>query len=319
MRIAIIGCGHAGRRHADQLRKIPEARIVACCDSDQDSVRKFADEHGALAFTSLESLLAEPLDGVTVCTPPNTHAEIVSAAIERDIKVLCEKPLAPSVDDCLRIPRSDLLACAFKFRHLSGAVMLRDMIARGELGDITHVRGTATSDADMTGKWFSNPECSGGGVLLDNGVHIVDLVHFVLGSVEDVIAHTTGSSRSLEVEESASMKLRLTRGAGADIFVSWESPAPMAPLIEIFGTRGYARLGYEMQAFDSQRKLIRHASAEGVDIWTEVLANFVSFVAGRSRPSAVYEDGFAAVAVTDAAYRSLLSRRCEEPVQALTV
>lgn len=197
--------------------------------------------------------------------------------------------------------------------------MLRDLIANGELGRITHVRGTATSDADMTGKWFSNPEYSGGGVLLDNGVHVVDLVHFVLGSVEDVIAHTTQSSRSLDVEESASMKLRLTRGAAADIFVSWESPAPMAPLIEVFGTHGYARLGYEMQAFDSERKLIRHASAEGVDIWSEVLANFITFVAGRTQPSAVYDDGFAAVAVCEAAYRSLLSRRCEEPAQALTV
>ncbi|HWL95047.1 MAG TPA: Gfo/Idh/MocA family oxidoreductase [Phycisphaerae bacterium] len=315
MRIGIIGCGHAGRRHAEQLRKIGEAILVSCYDMQAASTDRFATDYAVSACRSLDEMLDSRLDGVTICTPPTTHARIVAAAIERGIHVLCEKPLATECDDCLSIPRSDLLMCAFKFRHLSGAAMLREMIAEGRLGQITHMRGTATSDADMAGKWFSDARLSGGGVLLDNGVHIVDLCHYLAGPVERVTAAAAESSRGLAVEESAAMCLKMECGATASIFVSWESPAPMAPLIEVFGTKGYARLGYEMQAFDADKKLMRHAAAEGVDIWQEVLANFAGFVAGRVKPSATFDDGFAAVAVCEAAYRSIVTGKSELPRQ----
>ncbi|MBK8270583.1 MAG: Gfo/Idh/MocA family oxidoreductase [Planctomycetes bacterium] len=224
MRIGIIGCGHAGRRHAEQIRKLPEAELVAGCDTITSSAQRFASDYNIPTFATVDEFLDQPLDGVTVCTPPTTHARIVTQVIERGIRVLCEKPLAPDAHDCLTIPRSDLLACAFKFRHLSGAAMLRDMIARDELGRINHVRGTATADADMAGKWFSDPLLSGGGVLLDNGVHLVDLVHFLLGPVDSVSAMACESSRGLDVEESAVINLNLSRGASASIFVSWEAP-----------------------------------------------------------------------------------------------
>lgn len=313
MRIGIIGCGHAGRRHADQLSKMPEVELVACCDANDQVAARFGDDFKIRAYSDVSAMLARPLDGVTICTPPTSHARIAAAALARGLHVLCEKPLATDSDDCLTIPRSDLLMCAFKFRHLSGAAILREMVAAGELGRITHVRGTACSDADMTGRWFSDPMLSGGGVLLDNGVHIVDLCQFIVSPVEEICATLGAGTRGLDVEETASLDMRLTCGASANIHVSWEAPAPMGPLLEVYGTGGYARLGYEMQAFDAQRKLCRHAAAEGVDIWREVIANFVGFIAGRSAPSAIFDDGFSAVAVCEAAYRSVASQKWERP------
>ncbi len=313
MKFAIIGCGHAGRRHADQFKRIPGAELVGCCDNSAQAAEQFARDYQTTAYTDIDSLLNLKLDGVTICTPPSTHIPIVASAIQRGIRVLCEKPLATNLDECLSLSQTDPLACAFKFRHLSGGAILRDMIRRGELGSILAIRGTAVSDLDMTGRWFSNRALSGGGVLFDNGVHLIDLCRFLVGDVDEVSATISGGKRKLDVEESATILLRMECGASVELFVSWEAPAPMPPLMEIYGTAGYAQLGYELKVFDANRKLIRQIPAEGVDIWHEVIANFAGFVSGQGQPSAVFEDGFNAVAVVEAAYRSTESGGWERP------
>lgn len=314
MKIGIVGCGAVGRRHASHLSKLPGVEVVACCDTDASAARALAAEFDASPTDDLGDLLALPLNGLTVCTPPRAHVDAVVRACETGVRVLCEKPLAPTVEECRRIPPDSEVMCAFKFRHLSGAARLRDVIGRGELGVIVAVRGTAVSNADMTGRWFSDPEVAGGGVLLDNGVHLLDLCRFLFGPVTAVCAAKSGGTRRLAVEESASLQVRMEAGPIAQILLSWEAPAPMPPLIEVYGTAGYARLGYELEVFDaSGRQRTLHVPAEGVDVWREVLATFIKYVNGSGTPSATLEDGFAAVAAAEAAYRSIDSGRWERP------
>src|SRR6185295_17833306 len=112
----------------------------------------------------------------------------------------------------------------------------------------------------------------------------------------------------LEVEESAAINLRMASGAFAHLFVSWETPAPVPPLLEIYGSKGYARLGYELEVFDrSGKNRSLHIPADGVDIWHEVVANFFHHLADGSPRSATFEDGWKALSAVDAAYRSLSS------------
>ncbi len=316
MRFAIAGCGKVGRRHAEQYRRIAGAQVVGCYDADPAVSAAVAKDLGLVSIDRLESLLDLSADGLSICTPPASHIPIAAAAVERGVRVLCEKPLATSLDDCRTLRDHTRFACAFKFRHLRGAGPLRAMIARGDLGRILSVRGTAISDFDMSGRWFSDPVLAGGGVLIDNGVHLIDLCRYLLGPVAEVSASVSGGTRGLSVEETASVYLRMSCGAAAHLLMSWEAPAPMPPLIEIHGSSGYARLGNELEVFDATgRERVLHLPADGVDIWHEVVANFARFVADASEPSARFEDGWHALAAVDAAYRSLRSGRWETPAR----
>lgn len=316
--IAIIGCGNAAQRHASNLRKMPGAEIAGCFDTRREAAEAFALSHQTTAFDTLDRLLDAPIDGVVICTPPSTHVAIAEAALERGLRVLCEKPLAPTTSECESLADARGLACAFKFRHLKGATVLRDHIAMGGMGRILAIRGSALSDLSMAGRWFSDPSLSGGGVLLDNGVHLIDLCHFLVGPTQSVCATIMGGKRALAVEESAAIHMRMQCGATAELFVSWEAPAPMPPLLEIWGTEGYASLGYNYQILDSQKNCIRAEEANGMCVWNEVITNFVSFVRNDSRPMARFDDGFAAVAVAEAAYTSAVTHTWESPAQPYT-
>ncbi|MCA9255033.1 MAG: Gfo/Idh/MocA family oxidoreductase, partial [Phycisphaerales bacterium] len=254
-------------------------------------------------------------DGVVICTPPSTHVAIAEVVLERGIRVLCEKPLAPTTTECESLTEARGLACAFKFRHLKGSRIIRDHIATGGLGRVLAIRGSALSDISMEGKWFSDPSLSGGGVLLDNGVHLIDLCHYLVGPTENVSATIMGGKRRLAVEESAMISMRMACGASVELFVSWEAPAPMPPLIEIWGTQGYASLGYDYQILDSQKTCIRAEEGNGMCVWNEVITNFVGFVRNETQPMARFEDGYSAVAVAEAAYASAVTHNWEAPAQ----
>ncbi|MCB9852074.1 MAG: Gfo/Idh/MocA family oxidoreductase [Phycisphaerales bacterium] len=316
--IAIVGCGNAAQRHASNLRKSANAEIAGCYDARREATEAFALAHSTRAFDSLDALLDANPDGVVICTPPSTHVAIAEAVLERGIRVLCEKPLAPTTSECESLTEARGLACAFKFRHLKGARTIRDHVATGGLGRVLAIRGSALSDISMAGKWFSDPSLSGGGVLLDNGVHLIDLCHYLVGPTESVSATIMGGSRKLAVEESASIHMRMACGATAEILVSWEAPAPMPPLVEIWGTEGYASLGYDYQILDSQKNCIRAEEGNGLCVWNEVITNFVGFVRNETQPMARFEDGFAAVAVAEAAYASAVTHAWETPSQYYT-
>ncbi len=316
--IAIVGCGNAAQRHASNLRKMSNAVISGCHDTRIEAAEAFALANESRAYETLEALLDANPDGIVICTPPSTHVAIAEVALERGIRVLCEKPLAPTTSECESLADARGLACAFKFRHLKGARVLRDHIAMGGLGRILTIRGSALSDLSMAGRWFSDPSLSGGGVLLDNGVHLIDLCHYLVGPTESVCATIMGGKRGLAVEESAAIQMRMHCGATAELFVSWEAPAPMPPLLEIWGTEGYATLGYNYQILDSQKNCVRAEEANGTCVWNEVITNFVAFVNNESQPMARFEDGYSAVAVAEAAYASAVTHMWETPSQYCT-
>lgn len=311
--IAIVGCGHAARRHAGNITNHPRATLAACFDTQREASETFAREFNTRSYADLDQVLDARIDGVVICTPPSTHVAVAEAALSRGLRVLCEKPLAPTTAECERLIDARGLACAFKFRHLTGSGRIRDAIAQGELGRIIAVRGSALSDTDMSGRWFSDPSLSGGGVLLDNGVHLIDLCHYLLGPTQSVLATTPPGARGLAVEESASIRMQMMSGTVVDIFVSWEAPAPMPPLVEIWGTKGFARLGYDFEILDQARRVAQQGTANGHCVWRAVIDNFVAFLHGDEAPMARAEDGFAAVAVAEAAYMSAVTQISESP------
>jgi len=312
-RIAVVGWGQAARRHAESITKNHRATLAGCHDPRRAVSAALARAFGVPSFESLDALFDAPVDGVVVCTPPATRVAVVDAALARGLRALCENPLAPTTSDCESLADACGLACAFPLRHLSGAAFLRTHIAAGGLGRVISARAAAVSNVDMTGRWPGNPSLSGGGVLLADGVQLIDLCHYLLGPTQSVSAATRGGKRRLPVEESASIRLQMMCGATADIFVSWEAPGPKPPLLEIWGTEGYARLGADCEILDREGKTVSRWIADPKCVGPALIDNFVAFVRDEAAPSARFEDGFAAVAVAEAAYMSAVTQVSESP------
>ncbi len=143
VRVGIVGAGGIAGRHIDSLEQIADAQVAAVADTDAARAREVARSCGAHACESLEELF-DLVDTVYILTPPSTHAQIACAAAAAGRHIVCEKPLAISVEDGARIVAAAkeagvTLATAFKFRFHHGFIRLKEMVDSGSIGDLTSI------------------------------------------------------------------------------------------------------------------------------------------------------------------------------------
>lgn len=191
IRIGIIGTGKVSDLfHIPGYRACPDVEIVACADINLQRAQDFATEHGiARAYDDYNKMLeSEQLDGVSVCTPNYAHAEPTIAALNAGVHVLCEKPIAINSHDARRMvdvarETGNILTIGHHLRFLPSAQFLKKAIVRGDLGQIYYGRSHALRRRLVPG-WgqFHIKAKSGGGPLIDIGVHALDLIVWLMGS-----------------------------------------------------------------------------------------------------------------------------------------
>jgi len=249
IRVGIIGCGQMGRWHLDAYQQSPGVEVVAFADTSRAAAEPFAALTGGRAYGSHRELLAsERVDGVSVCVVPASHREVVLAALEAGAHVLAEKPLATSVRDARMMAaaaeaKGRHLLTGLKFRFFEEVAAARKLLQSGALGRIISARLMFAADLDMSAKWFSDPQLAGGGIVMDNGAHAFDLIEHLLGPIVTVAA-TSRNSRSLPVEDNASIGCQLAGGGTATIDLSWTIVAPPTSYLEVYGEQGTAALDY---------------------------------------------------------------------------
>src|SRR5262249_6469881 len=150
---------------------------------------------GGRAYRSHSEMIAnEKLQAVSVCTLPSTHRDIVIDLLRSGIHVLCEKPLAISVEEGREMLRAAqdrraLVLPAFKFRFFDEIQKAKELLASNSLGKILTFRVMFGGLIDMTGTWYAQKKLAGGGVIMDNGPHALDIVRYLLGEVRSVNAY----------------------------------------------------------------------------------------------------------------------------------
>jgi UDP-N-acetylglucosamine 3-dehydrogenase len=316
VRVAIVGCGSIARRaHTPAFMKSSDAELVAFVSRTRASAEAAASECGGKGpvYDDWREVVAlEDLDAVDICSPNVFHAEQAIAAARAGKHVLVEKPIAASLDDADTMLEAAagagiVLQVAHNLRYVPAVLAARDVVAAGRLGNIVGLRaafghaGPRAWAPDST--WFFDRDLSGGGALIDLGIHIIDVVHFVTGLTgREVAAMTFGEE---PCEDAAHLVVRYTNGAVGTISASWVArPAPDMSLT-IFGREGTLH-------FDVRSPLtFRSASGEKEEIeLPEVTANpfddFARVVSGQEAlgPAASGDEGRAALAVVDAAYAS---------------
>lgn len=228
-------------------------RLVSVADVDVARARAMAERYGASVDMDWRTLVRRTdIEAVIVSTPPALHQKMCVEALENGKHVLCEKPLARSpaegramVETAERVDR--LLATGFNYRFYPAIATARRVLDSGRIGQLDHIRSFDghPGGAEFTHPWVHDPAVMGGGALLDNGMHIVDLTRYFLGEVAEVQGFTTEHVWHFDrCEDNAFALLRSTDGKVATLQASWSEWRSYRFWIEIYGTLGCIRASY---------------------------------------------------------------------------
>jgi len=256
LRFGIIGCGAIGPTHAGALRQIEErggdAEMVAVADPVAERAQKLVDKYGiGRVYGDYADLIADPeIDAVCVCTPSGMHADHAVAALRAGKHAIIEKPMDISLEACDRLIAAEeetgkKLAVVSQHRWDAASVLVKQAIDEGKLGRIVladaSVKWWRTQGYYDSGDWRGTWAMDGGGALMNQGVHTVDLLQWLAGGVESLSAYTrTAAHERIEVEDVAVAALTFRSGAVGTLTATTAAWDGFPVKIDIYGTEGTA-------------------------------------------------------------------------------
>jgi predicted dehydrogenase len=314
LKLGLIGAGAIAQSYIRAVEDSPLAVWAGITDVRSDAAAAAAEAMGCESYPTHEELIEKAgCDAVIICTPPATHAEIALFAIERGIPVLCEKPLAVDVASARAIceaaeRKGVVMAMASKFRYADDVIRTRSLIASGVLGDILLFENAFTSRVDMSRRWNSDPAMSGGGVLIDNGTHSIDIARYLLGPIAEVLAVEGSRTQSPAVEDTINLFLRTQSRVTATVDLSWTLNKELDTFIRIYGTNGTIFVGWRASKFrqtSSPDWIIFGKGYDKLAAFKRQVDNFCGRILGTEPLLISNEDAVASVMVIKAAYDSL--------------
>jgi predicted dehydrogenase len=348
--VAIIGAGNVAKLHAAAFVGAG-ARLVAVCDVRPEKASRLAEQHGVEAMTRAADVFArKDVDAVVVAVPNNVHRELAVAALAAGKDVLLEKPMALNVGECDRILTAlrgsrRLLQMGFVTRQFAASIAARRLVEEGRLGRVYHAKASLYRRRGIPGlgRWFTTRAESGGGVLIDLGVHLIDLVMHLTGQRD--AARVSGACESVfgapidgyvfkdmwagppepqgvfDVEDAAFALIRFGGGMTLELNMVWAANLPQGVFKEgvaLLGDRG----GLFFEHWGDQVTLATEVGGCLADVacqvavkdpWSEAFgrqaAAFLHSVQTRTPPLASAEHGRTVQSVLDAIYRSSAERR----------
>lgn len=307
IRIALVGCGRIARNHFDALAKIPELQLVAVCDTVPERAEAAGVEFGVPWFTSYEKMLADVTsDAVVIATPSGLHPQHGMLAAKAGRHVISEKPMAISLAaaDALVQTCDDNNVHLFvvKQNRLNPPiVLLKRAIDRGRFGRIymanCTVRWTRPQEYYDQAPWRGTWEFDGG-AFMNQASHYVDLIQWLVGPVESVMAKTATLARRIEAEDSGVAVLRFRSGALGTIEVTMLTyPKNLEGSITILGEKGTVKIGgtavnkvehWQFADYDDDDKLVEQANTNPPSVYgfghEGYYRNVVSVLRGKARP-----------------------------------
>jgi len=334
IKYAVIGTGsNAEKNHITGYLSLPNVELVAVCDTNREQALRVAQKYGITKVYSdyKEMLRNEQLDIVSVCTPNFLHAEITIAALKTGANVHCEKPLAMNGAEARLIAQAKeatgkMVMVGLNNRFTNESMFLKQMIDQGLLGNIYQAKAGWVRRSGIPGRgtWFTNSKCSGGGVMIDLGVHYLDLVLYfmglpqpsvIIGSTYQTFTNTTSRNRNgykgnpngiFDVEDSAVGLLQLENGASVNFEFSWASNIENDKFYyELLGTKGGASfVNGELRIFTEQAGTCIDMSPRiNPNIRTlNEFQHFIDCIDNGKQPLAPTEDGIYMMDIIDAFY-----------------
>ena len=314
LKFALIGTGGIAQTYAQAFQTSNCCKLAAVADVRQDAARAFAEPFGAKFFKDYKTLAEQTeIDAVIVATPPASHAEIAMYFMRKGVHALCEKPLCLTVGEAREMIEAAERAgvkftMASKFRYVQDVVKAKAMVASGALGEIIQFENAFTAKVDMSRRWNSNREIAGGGVLIDNGTHSVDIIRYFFGAIEEVLAVETSGTQNLSVDENVKLLAKTAGGIVATVDLTWGINKELPNFISVYGTNGTLHIGWRESKYklnSSPDWVVFGKGYDKVQAFRSKIENFAKAVSGAEDLLIQPADALASVEVIEAAYKSL--------------
>ena len=250
----IIGCGVIAPTHRSAIKDAPGSKLVACCDIVEETAKAFAKDAGpgVKVYRDIEDMLKQDnVEAVCVCTPSGLHAEHAIMAMDAGKHVLCEKPMdvTPERIDAMieAAQRNNVkLAGVFQRRTYAGSKKVREAVRAGKLGKLVlgdcYQKYFRSHEYYASGAWRATWHLDGGGALMNQGVHGIDLLLYLMGDVKRLSAYCRRMVRNIEVEDTAVAILEFANGAVGVIEGTTSVTPGYGCDIEISGDNGTIKL-----------------------------------------------------------------------------
>lgn len=344
IKIAVIGTGGISECHINGYLKNPDTELYALCDINKERVTEKAKRYGVpleRTFTDKDEMLRvlPEIDAVSVCTWNSAHAECTIAALNAGKHVLCEKPMAMNAQQAqamLDAARKNkrILMIGFVRRHGRDAKLVKDFIDRGSFGDIYYAKAMYMRRNGSPGGWFSDKSRSGGGPVIDLGVHVIDLTRYLMGNpkpvsvfaatndklknrpgikkagVSDYKASDVKNDDIYDVEDFACAMIRFDNGAVVNLETSFSINGKPSGEIDLFGTKAGCNIDPEVHIYNVTNDYLTDCNFYGdtsFDFSSSFEAevfHYVDCIMGRAQCIAPGEDGLEIMKILDAIYES---------------
>lgn len=345
VKVGIIGCGSISNVHIRSYLKNPNVELAAFCDINEERLKSHAEKYGAARlFTSKEEMFAKipDLSAVSVCTWNAAHSECAIAALDAGCSVLVEKPMAMNGAEARAMKaaaarNNKLLMIGFSRRHGNSCKIVKELADAGYFGDIYYAKASYLRRCGFPGGWFGDKSRSGGGPLIDLGVHIIDLARFLMGNLKPASVYgatfsklgkrkdikkinrsgyfsaSKGENDAFDVEDLATAMIRFENGAILSVEASFslniKSDGDQTSL-ELFGTKAGARLDPEFEIYSDLGGYMANLSfpnytASTFDgLFEAEIGHFIDCAQNGEKCMSPAEDGIALMDILDAIYES---------------
>ena len=324
VRLGIIGVGWPGREHLKGLKTCADAEIVALCDLDDSLLKDVAKQYEIeRTYADYRELLkAKGIDAVSVCLPNFLHCPVTVDALKSGKHVICEKPPALNAQEAQKMAKAaeeagKVLMYALVMRFGEAAKLVKDYVTKGELGDIYFGKAGYVRRRGIPigkGGWFVDKARSGGGALIDIGVHALDCVWWLMGSPKPVsvlgsayskFGHTVPKGVKYDVDDAAFGLIKFENGATLYLEATWALNLEGGGFTQIAGTKGGAQLN----------PLLLYMERDGVTLdvkptvpdksaFAGEVCHFVECILSGKKPIASADQGVMLMQMLDGIYES---------------
>ncbi|MCJ8009923.1 Gfo/Idh/MocA family protein [Lederbergia wuyishanensis] len=340
MKVGVIGAGSISEFHLKAYMNNPDVELYAICDLNEERAKEKAAKYGIkFVHTNYEEMLQDPeLEAVSVCTWNNTHAPISIAALNAGKHVLSEKPLCKTVDEALRVEEAvkksnKVFQIGYVRRYEPSTNVLKSFIDSGDLGEIYYAKASYIRRLGNPGGWFADKERSGGGPLIDLGVHIIDICWYLMGkpkvkSVSGNVYQKLGNRSNIQnlsfykaadydpnvntVEDMANALVRFENGASIFVDVSFTAHAKKDEIsLKLYGDKGGAEVDPNLVIMSEKHDTILNTepqvdpiSADYAVPFQNEINHFIECCKTGNRPISPIEDGVEMMKILCGIYES---------------
>lgn len=317
LKAGIIGLGQISAKHLRNYRRAEDVELIAAADIDENALEANVDKYRLTGYTDWREMLdSEAPDVISVCTPPALHAEMVVEALDRGVHVLCEKPIAAATEGAEAIVEgaadSDAeLMIAYCHRWHPPVRKVKQLIDAETLGKPLLYSCAFAGWSEQEGNHRANERLAGGGALMDNGSHAVDIFQFLFGKIANVSCRAGTFLQEIETDDVATMIFEGENGCFGRILVGYSVPGNHSEF-RIAGEKGVIRIdnyfaGPVLFQPTGTDQVLEHEPAAG-DRFEGEISHFLAAVRGEVELCSTADTAMHVHKVISGAYRAAENR-----------